>query len=101
MKDAWITYASAQAITFTVVSDTGTFSIVLPAHAARDTEHFNFPAVFGSGLNKSIIYDITVTSSGNFKLYVSSQINWLPWLSENQAGFQHFSLSPEMQLAVA
>jgi hypothetical protein len=101
IKDVWLNYQSAQTITFTITSDTGVFSIVLPAHSTRSTEHFNLPAVWGSGLNKSVIYRVTVSSGGNFKLYASSQINWSPWVGENQAGFQHFSLTSEQQLAVA
>ena len=101
IKDVWLNYQSTQTITFTIVSDTGTFSITLPAHAGRTTEHFNLPAVWGAGLDKSVIYKTTITSSGNFKIYANSQINWIPWNADNQAGFQHFMISTEQQLAVA
>jgi hypothetical protein len=103
IKEVWLSYACASTVTFTILVENAVqfFTIVLPAHANRDEEHFFLPAAVGAVLNKSRRYRFQLSSASPIRLYANSSISWLPWLAEQQAGFQHFSLTPEQQLAVA
>ena len=87
----FLEYQCAGQVTLQIVSDTGTFSITLPAHATRASERFLLPTVFGSGLNKSKIYEFilnSVTSTSPFKVYAESWIEWVPQGEERHAGYR-------------
>ena len=87
----FLEYQCAGQVTLQIVSDTGTFSITLPAHATRASERFLLPTVFGAGLNKSKIYEFilnSVTSTSPFKVYAESWIEWVPQGEERHAGYR-------------
>ncbi len=104
LKMGWFQYKCAGSITVTVVSDTGTFSITLPPHAGRTSERFYFSTVFGSGLNKSLDYDISIVAvdpASPFTLYADN--SWLEWFGcgvDRHAAYQKMVLSEMVQIPI-
>jgi hypothetical protein len=60
--------------------------------------------VFGSGLNKSVLFDISIASSDGattFSLYGDpSGIEWLPLGADRHAGYTKTTLSSFMQMMI-
>ena len=100
----WLEYKSAVSINVTFVSSTGTFSVLLPAHATRAVERVLFPSTFGAGLNKSVLYDISIASSDNatpFSLYAdASRIEFVEQGAERHAGYQKKMVSSFMTIPI-
>jgi hypothetical protein len=104
LKQLWIEYVSAVPINVTFVSSTGTLVVPFPAHPTRSIERYLFPSVFGSGLNKSVMFDISIASSDGattFSLYGDpSGIEWLPLGADRHAGYTKTTLSSFMQMMI-
>jgi hypothetical protein len=101
IRQIWLSYQGASSVNFTVTSDTGTYTVVLPAHATRSVERFLLPSVFGSGLNKSKTYVISWVSSSPAKVYSDmSGIEWIPQGAEQHAGYAQTLISELMTMAI-
>jgi hypothetical protein len=100
VKQIWIMYKCLSTITYTITSDTGTFSIVLPPHANRTEERFYLPEVWGAGLNKSKVYRITVAGTSQvFKFYAEgSGIEFMPIGKDQHASYSQTTLSEFMTM---
>lgn len=62
VKQGWWMYQCASEVTLSLISDTGTHSVTLPAHVnSRAVERFLLPATWGSGVNKSKTYRVKLT----------------------------------------
>jgi hypothetical protein len=94
LKQMWVDYQSAGPLVLTFTSSTGTYTQTLPAHPVRAVERFLFPRTWGTGLNKSPLYDILITSNPNFKLWADmSGIEWIPCGIDRHQGYQQWLLS--------
>ena len=103
LKQGWVDYQSAGALTVTVtaVSTGGVFTVVLPAHPTRAVERFLFTSVFGSGLNKSTLYDVLITATPDFKLWADvSGFEWIPCGADRHSGYQLTALSEFMTTVI-
>ena len=104
LKQAFIEYQCTGEITVQFVSDTGAYSVTLPAHPTRSSERFYLPVVWGSGLNKSKLYELivdSVTDADPFKLYAeASWIEWIPLGGDRHAAYQKTPISSFMQMAI-
>ena len=100
IKEVWLEYIAASTVTFQIVSDTGTYTKVLPAHATRAMERFYPGTVFGSGLNKSRLYEFSFSSASGVKMYSdSSGLRWLAMDGSRASLYQSVKLSEFMKLA--
>jgi hypothetical protein len=102
IKQIWLMYQCASPVTFTIVSDTGTYSVVLPAHATRLEERFYLPIIWGAGLNKSKVYRITLDAATPFTFYAEgSGVEWLPIGMDRHAAYNQTVLSEFMTMGEA
>jgi hypothetical protein len=69
IMQGWWMYICASVVTLTVTSDTGVFTKVLPVHMTRAEERFYLPSVWGTGLNKSKVYRVTLSAATPLKFY--------------------------------
>lgn len=107
VKQVWLAYSCESPVTFTILSDTGSYTQILPAHpqrtpqeyytpdpAPREVERFYLPDAFSSGLNKSKFYRVVIDAATRFKFYVqSSGLEWLPCGGDRRASYQQMALS--------
>ena len=102
LKQLWLEYVCSTTVIVTFVSDTGTLTFTLPPHATRASERYLFPTVWGSGLNKSKLYDVTIASSdgvAGVSLYGdASDIEWISCGADRHAAYQQTKLSSFMQI---
>jgi hypothetical protein len=103
MKTMWLRYTSTAGITvnFYVEGDSFFYSITLPQNSTREYQKFYFPSNNGGVLNKSRTYRITVASSGTFKIYADSIIEFEAFGEDQIQAFKINPSSPELQLPVA
>ena len=101
IKQVWLDYQCVSPMTWTMVSDTGTFSITLPAHPVRAVERFYPPSVWGSGLNKSKLYTFSFAATDPLMLWADvSGIEWLAIGSDRRAEYKQIQLSELMQMPI-
>ena len=104
MKQAFLEYQCAGEITVQFVSDTGVYSVTLPAHPTRSSERFYLPVVWGNGLNKSKLYEMivdSVTAVDPFKLYAeASWVEWIPLGGDRHAAYQKTPVSEFVTMAI-
>ena len=101
IKQVWLDYQCASPMTWTMVSDTGTFSITLPAHPVRAVERFYPPSVWGSGLDKSKLYTFSFAATDPLMMYADvSGIEWLAIGSDRHAEYKQTMLSEFLQMPI-
>jgi hypothetical protein len=104
LKTMVLEYVSPVTVDVTFVSSTGTLTITLPAHATRSTERYLFPTVFGGGLNKSVLYDMTIAAGdgvSGVSLYAdASEIEFITCGSDRHAPYSKAKLSSFMQIPI-
>lgn len=102
VKQGWWMYQCASPLTLSITSDTGTFTVVLPAHATRSEERFLLPTIFGAGLNKSKLYRVRLSAATPFKFYLAgSGLEFLPIGSDRHAAYQQSTFAEMMGLGEA
>jgi hypothetical protein len=101
ITQVWVQYKCAASVTFTIVSDTGTFTVTLPPHTTRSTERFYPGTEWGAGLGKSKIFTISFSSSSPVKMYAdASGIEWVPLGIDRRSGTQKIMLSEFMTIPI-
>jgi hypothetical protein len=99
VKQGWWKYLCPAPVTLTLISDTGTFEVTLPAHATRSEERFLLPSVWGSGLNKSKTYRVQLDSSSPFMFFAEGSGLELLYLgSDRHAVYKQITFSEMMTL---
>jgi hypothetical protein len=107
VKQVWVEYWAARPVSMSLTSDTGTYTVTLPAHTRRSVENFYVPVEWGEGLNKSKTYQITFNGVGYpppppeqgdernlFKIYPeSSRLEWIALGLDRRMGYQQMSFS--------
>lgn len=103
MKAMWLRYTSTAAITlfFYVEDATLFYSLTLPQSSTREYQKFYFPSINGGVLNKSRTYRILVSSSGTFKMYADSIVEYEVFGEDQIRSFKINPSSAELQLPVA
>lgn len=103
MKTMWLRYASTASITITfyVENDTAFYSLTLPQNNTREYQKFYFPSINSGVLNKSRTYRILIQSSGLFKIYADSIIEYEVFGEDQIRAFKINPSSPELQFPVA
>jgi hypothetical protein len=95
----WWMYTCASQITVTILSDTGTFTATLPAHATRAVERFLLPSVWGSGYNKSKTYRVQITAATPLAFYTEgSGLEWIECGGDRHAGLRQMNFNELMGL---
>jgi hypothetical protein len=104
IKDFWADYICAGTINVTFTSDTGSITFTLPAHPVRDVERFLFPAVWGSGLNKSTLYGVLLVAanpSDPFMVFADvSGIEWTPCGADRHTAYSKSTMSEFLQVTI-
>jgi hypothetical protein len=98
IKQIWIDLKSSGpvTVTLTALSTGGVFSITIPAHPTRAAERFLLPSVWGSGLNKSTLYDLEIigASGQTFQLWADvCGIEFIPCGQDRHLGYTQFPIS--------
>jgi hypothetical protein len=103
IKQIWVHYTSTAIVTLSIYvqGDTLFYQYTLPAQSTRDIVRFYLPAINGGVLNKSKTYRATLSSTGTFKLYADSRIDYGMFGRDQMAAFAITSVNPETQLPVA
>jgi hypothetical protein len=102
----WLDYTCAVPINVTFTSSTGTFTKQFPAQPTRASgpQRYYFATAWGAGLNKSVLYDVSITSSDGSTTFLlwadASGIEWLTLGQDRHAGFQKMKLSEFMQIPI-
>ncbi len=100
IAQGWWMYTCASSVTLTILSDTGTSSVTLPAHSTRATERFPLPSVWGSGLNKSKGYRVQLSSASPMKFYpAGSGLEFMVFGGDRHAAYQQSTFSEIMGIA--
>lgn len=102
IKQIWLNYRGG-AITVKVYRDSGTLfhTESLPAHTQRDVERFFLPAYYGSVLNKSKSYRITIESTSGDAFYLyrdSSRVESMNLSGDSRAMYNQHYLYSEMPI---
>ena len=99
IKQGWWKYLCDSPLVLTITSDTGVFSVTLPAHATRAVERFYLPSVWGAGLNKSKTFRVLLQSASPFKFYAEgSGLEFLTLGSDRHAAYQQMTFSEMLTL---
>jgi len=102
LKQMWVQYQCPVPLCVLIISETGSFTQTLPAHASRTEERFYLPNRFGSGLNKSRIYSVMFYTRSNdrFKIYAdASGLEWLP-LGDRHGNYTRMTLTELMPVPI-
>lgn len=99
VKQGWWMYTCPAAVTITITSDTGVFTVTLPAHTTRAVERFLLPSVWGAGYNKSKTYSVLITSESPFQFYTEgSGLEWLECGGDRHAAYRQMNFNELMGL---
>lgn len=102
VKQGWWMYTCASPVTLTITSDTGVFSVTLPAHLTRAVERFLLPTVWGNGLNKSKTYSVELVSTNPadpFQFYAEgSGLEWLEFGADRHNAYRQMNFNELMTL---
>jgi hypothetical protein len=99
MFQCWWMYRGPSPLTLTIVSETGTFTTTLPPHTNRTEERFLLPSVLGSGLNKSRVWSLSITSASAFQFWAEgSGIEFIVCGEERHAAFRQMTFSEVLKM---
>jgi hypothetical protein len=101
IKEFWIEYEGPATVTWTITSDTGSYTLTTPAHATRSSTRYLIPVQFGAGLNKSKLYRFSWVSASGVQVYPDCcGIRWYPCDADQAQSYVDMKLSEFMQLAL-
>lgn len=104
IKQSWLDYICAGPVNVTITSDTGIFTIQLPAQPTRGVQRFYPGTVWGAGLNKSTLYTLNIAAanpSDPFQMFADlSGLEWIACGADRHAGYRQTRISEFDQVAI-
>jgi hypothetical protein len=102
IKQVWVQYQGPSPLTITLTSDTGTYTVTLPAHPnGRSAERFYPPTVWGNGLNKSKISTFSWVSASPCRVFPElSGVEWIACGADRHAAYHQTSISEFTKLPI-